>query len=158
MNLAPDQIVVLKKMLRSGFSVVECGRAVGLTGPSIQVRKSVMAALAEAQKKPKTKKRKRTGFNFEKNGSAGDQGEADQMFDVDGVDGSPALDDLNIPVEQRKTCLELTDKTCRWPVGSPGVEDFFFCGALTKEGSVYCDHHHGRAYSQTERQRPKRAA
>ena len=33
-------------------------------------------------------------------------------------------------IVQRKTLLELTNNTCRWPHGQPGTERFFFCGAL----------------------------
>ena len=33
-----------------------------------------------------------------------------------------------IPIEQRKTLLQLTEQTCRWPIGDPGSADFFFCG------------------------------
>jgi GcrA cell cycle regulator len=37
--------------------------------------------------------------------------------------------------------MQLTDETCRWPVGTPGKEGFGFCGAQTALGSVYCSHH-----------------
>lgn len=42
--------------------------------------------------------------------------------------------------------VDLTDGTCRWPVGDPLREGFGFCGKEVREGSVYCDHHHSRAY------------
>ena len=35
---------------------------------------------------------------------------------------------IEIPVEQRKTLLQLSEKTCHWPVGDPGSTDFYFCG------------------------------
>src|SRR5262249_34273968 len=38
-------------------------------------------------------------------------------YDYD-VEPEPEL--IEIPVEQRKTLLQLTEKTCRWPVGDPG--------------------------------------
>ena len=53
-------------------------------------------------------------------------------------DPVPTVDDLAIPMEQRRTLLELTDKTCRFPIGSPGVPGFFFCGAEPIEGYPYC--------------------
>lgn len=43
--------------------------------------------------------------------------------------------------------LELTDKTCKWPIGHPDDAEFHFCGNLTKEGSPYCDHHSRIAYT-----------
>lgn len=42
--------------------------------------------------------------------------------------------------------LDLTADTCRWPVGDPLKDGFGFCGQGTRDGSVYCEHHHRRAY------------
>jgi GcrA cell cycle regulator len=43
--------------------------------------------------------------------------------------------------------VELTDKTCRWPLGDPADwENFRFCGAEPQQGSVYCGEHHARAF------------
>lgn len=56
------------------------------------------------------------------------------------------VDDAAIPFGQRRTLLELTNHTCRWPVGDGA--DVFFCGApadLTK-GQPYCPAHTMRAY------------
>lgn len=50
---------------------------------------------------------------------------------------------------QRKTLLELTNNTCRWPHGRPGTEKFFFCGAPEadlEKGIPYCARHMRRAY------------
>jgi hypothetical protein len=41
--------------------------------------------------------------------------------------------------------LELTDDTCRWPVGDPCAADFFFCGAPPLPGKPYCAAHCARA-------------
>lgn len=58
------------------------------------------------------------------------------------VDNAP---DEETPPVQRKSILELTDQTCRWPIGEPGHSNFFFCGAETA-GFAYCPKHHARAY------------
>ena len=42
------------------------------------------------------------------------------------VEPEPEL--IEIPLEQRKTLLQLNEKTCHWPVGDPGSTEFFFCG------------------------------
>lgn len=59
----------------------------------------------------------------------------------------PSVDDMNIPLEQRKTFMELTAQTCRWPVGDPQKPDFFFCGAPPTSESSYCRHHHRVGHS-----------
>lgn len=42
--------------------------------------------------------------------------------------------------------LQLSDKTCRWPVGEPGTDSFHFCGCAPKSGLPYCDRHAQVAY------------
>lgn len=52
-----------------------------------------------------------------------------------------------VPVEQRKTLTELTERTCKWPIGDPQSPDFHFCGA-PKPFDVnrpYCEVHSRRA-------------
>jgi GcrA cell cycle regulator len=61
------------------------------------------------------------------------------------------------PVKARgKTLLELTNDSCRWPIGRPGTPGFHFCGeagADLENGRPYCEHHTKRAYL-----RPKKGA
>jgi len=62
-----------------------------------------------------------------------------------------------IPIGQRRTLLELTESTCRWPIGDPGSADFFFCGGNTVTGLPYCAYHSRVAYQPiTDRRRDKR--
>ncbi|WP_137388229.1 GcrA family cell cycle regulator [Rhodoligotrophos defluvii] len=42
--------------------------------------------------------------------------------------------------------LQLSDKTCRWPIGEPGTDTFHFCGCAPKAGLPYCDKHARIAY------------
>ena len=62
------------------------------------------------------------------------------------------VDDLEIPAEQRRTLLQLTPDTCRWPIGEPSTPDFYFCGAKPGDG-VYCPHHARIAYNGIPAQR-----
>lgn len=52
----------------------------------------------------------------------------------------PAVDHF-VPPEQRVSMMELNDATCRWPVGDPQAEDFYFCGGQPRAGAPYCAHH-----------------
>ncbi len=45
------------------------------------------------------------------------------------------------------TLLELTEWTCRWPIGDPTSPDFVFCGALPVPGHSYCAGHCRLAYA-----------
>lgn len=66
-----------------------------------------------------------------------------------------AIADRDIPKEQRKTILQLESWHCRYPVGEPSSEDFFFCGATQIEGSSYCAHHNAICYMPAHRRTPQ---
>ena len=55
--------------------------------------------------------------------------------------------DAAIPVQQRRTLMQLTDKTCRYPVGEPGSAEFFFCGGDTQDNPPYCSFHSNICFS-----------
>jgi GcrA cell cycle regulator len=42
--------------------------------------------------------------------------------------------------------LELSEQRCRWPISTPGAEDFCFCGNTPAEGVPYCAGHSRLAY------------
>ena len=49
--------------------------------------------------------------------------------------------DKNFEQENPKQLEELTDETCRWPIGHPYEEKFYFCGRKTMEKFPYCKLH-----------------
>jgi|TARA_B110000438_G_scaffold36703_1_gene36460 GcrA cell cycle regulator len=49
--------------------------------------------------------------------------------------------DKNFEQENPKKLEELTDETCRWPIGHPYEEKFYFCGRKPLEKFPYCQLH-----------------
>ena len=49
--------------------------------------------------------------------------------------------DKNFEPENPKKLTELTDDTCRWPIGHPYEKDFYFCGRKPMEKFTYCKLH-----------------
>ena len=49
--------------------------------------------------------------------------------------------DKNFEQENPKKLEELTDLTCRWPIGHPYEENFYFCGRKSMEKFPYCKLH-----------------
>ncbi len=100
-------------------------------------REQITAAQpASAPKEKKTKRTRRSVFNFAK------------PIPAPIVDDSPAI----MPTEFPNKCslFELTDDKgkdlglCRWPVGDPRTSEFFFCGqpeADLLNGRPYCPAH-----------------
>ena len=66
---------------------------------------------------------------------------------------APQTAELEIPVEQRLSLLQLNENTCKWPIGDPLNADFHFCGQHSLEGKPYCEFHSRRAYHQVDRKR-----
>lgn len=62
---------------------------------------------------------------------------------------------IAIPVSRRVQLLELTFRSCRWPLGDPRDDDFTFCGADRVKPhdayNAYCAAHAAVAYYRTSR-------
>jgi GcrA cell cycle regulator len=58
----------------------------------------------------------------------------------------PAAD--SEPIHNGHCCslFELSDDRCRWPISTPGADDFCFCGNPPVEGLPYCAGHSRLAY------------
>ena len=70
-----------------------------------------------------------------------------------------ALDSVVVPIAKRLTIEKLTERTCKWPNGNPGEEEFHFCGHESLEGIPYCQYHARVAYQAPDaRRRVKRVA
>ena len=52
--------------------------------------------------------------------------------------------------------MELTSRTCKWPVGDPATEDFWFCGLPVQSGKPYCEAHVGVAFQPMSSRRDRR--
>lgn len=62
-----------------------------------------------------------------------------------------------VPMGPRVSITQLTDATCRWPIGDPGAEDFCYCGSQTKQELPYCHYHARVAYQPLAERRRQRA-
>ena len=52
--------------------------------------------------------------------------------------------------------MELTERTCKWPIGDPATEDFWFCGLSVQPGKPYCQAHVGVAFQPMSSRRDRR--
>lgn len=57
---------------------------------------------------------------------------------------------------KRLTLMELTERTCKWPVGDPATEDFWFCGLPVQSGKPYCEAHVGVAFQPMSSRRDRK--
>lgn len=54
--------------------------------------------------------------------------------------------------------MQLTERTCKWPIGDPATEEFWFCGHDTQPGKPYCETHVGVAFQPMSSRRDRRAS
>ncbi|WP_375174913.1 GcrA family cell cycle regulator [Pseudooceanicola sp.] len=57
---------------------------------------------------------------------------------------------------KKLTLMELTERTCKWPVGDPATEKFWFCGLPVQAGKPYCEAHVGVAFQPMSSRRDRR--
>jgi GcrA cell cycle regulator len=57
---------------------------------------------------------------------------------------------------RRLTLMELTERTCKWPIGDPATDDFWFCGLPSLPGKPYCEAHVGVAFQPMSARRDRR--
>jgi GcrA cell cycle regulator len=58
-----------------------------------------------------------------------------------------------VPIARKLSIFQLTEKTCKWPIGDPSHEEFHFCGHDSLENLPYCEYHAGVAYQVPEPRR-----
>ncbi|WP_371154873.1 GcrA family cell cycle regulator [Jannaschia sp. 2305UL9-9] len=52
--------------------------------------------------------------------------------------------------------MELTERTCKWPIGDPATAKFWFCGLPVKPGKPYCEAHVSVAFQPMSSRRDRR--
>ncbi|WP_297767594.1 GcrA family cell cycle regulator, partial [uncultured Roseovarius sp.] len=57
---------------------------------------------------------------------------------------------------KKLTLMELTERTCKWPVGDPATPNFWFCGLPVQSGKPYCDAHVGVAFQPMSSRRDRK--
>ncbi len=57
---------------------------------------------------------------------------------------------------RKLTLMELTERTCKWPIGDPATSDFWFCGLPALPGKPYCEAHVGVAFQPMSARRDRR--
>ena len=57
---------------------------------------------------------------------------------------------------RKLSLMELTERTCKWPIGDPATKEFWFCGLPSQPGKPYCEAHVGVAFQPMSSRRDRR--
>ncbi|WP_370931684.1 GcrA family cell cycle regulator [Bartonella sp. DGB1] len=160
MSWTPERVKLLERLWKEGFTASQIAAQLG-GGVS---RNAVIGKVYRLKLSNRVKAND-TEENIEQSLEAEENLSPEQT--VDSVESScdemnlaeenaefPPLDEnLNIDVNKeyapqmkRLNLLQLTETTCKWPVGDPRDEGFFFCGADKTDTIPYCEHHAALAF------------
>ena len=162
MSWTDERVELLKKLWSDGLSASQIAAELGgITRNAVigKVHRLGLSGRAKSSSSSSPRPRKaRSSSHMLRIGRASIRGNTAlaHAYDLD-LEPEPELVDNVIPLGQRRTILELTEETCRWPIGDPGGADFFFCGGQTVTGLPYCGYHSRVAYQPAaDRRRDRR--
>jgi GcrA cell cycle regulator len=144
-----ERLELLKSRFEAGFSCREIAVDIGVSRNAVIGKLSRLSLTREknpaerprARKDPKKRRRLRTTPRQQY-----------ELLVALYADPQP-MDEQPIQNGHRCSLLELSEARCRWPISTPGAEDFCFCGNTPVEGLPYCAGHTRLAYRPGSRQR-----
>jgi GcrA cell cycle regulator len=161
MGWTDERVELLKKLWADGLSASQIAAELGGITRNAVIGKVHRLGLSGRAKSPSSatprprKARTHTHMMRARPAMRGNTALA-HAYDYD-VEPEPELIDNVIPLGQRRTLLELTEDTCRWPIGDPGSTEFFFCGGQAATNLPYCGYHSRVAYQPAnDRRRDRR--
>ena len=137
MSWTPEKEEKLKELWKKGYSGSQIANMLGDT-----TRNAVIGKAHRLKLEARTiSKKHRSKINTEKNNSENKTQKLGRKARFKAL-----LLDKNFEPENPKKIEELTDKTCRWPIGHPYEEKFYFCGRTAIDKFPYCKLHLIYAY------------
>ncbi|GAB4516775.1 MAG: GcrA family cell cycle regulator [Roseibium sp.] len=159
MSWTNERVELLKKLWGEGLSASQiAGELGGVTRNAVigKVHRLGLSGRAKAttsSAKPRRARPAATGSTAPKKPiqmpqSIGATALKADMAPEPAVEAKPAVEPIAdlVPISQRATILTLTERTCKWPIGDPATDDFYFCGRQSDAGVPYCAHHCKIAY------------
>ncbi|MBR0557224.1 GcrA cell cycle regulator [Ciceribacter sp. L1K23] len=171
MNWTDERVERLKKLWAEGLSASQIAAQLGgvsrnavigkvhrLNLPG-RVKAGGTSSVARATKRPAAPQRSQT-FNPRPVAARPAARPANALVSKDGAEFegveetrfSPA-NDVIVPISKKLILTELTERTCKWPIGDPTKDDFHFCGCEALDASPYCSYHGKLAYQPVSERR-----
>jgi len=142
-----ERVALLKSHFETGLSCRQIAAAIGVS------RNAVIGKLTRLNlsrdKKVKAPPRKAAAVAARGRGGQPIPRLRAQLLKVLQTEPEPTSADE--PIHNGHCCslFELSKERCRWPISTPGAEDFCFCGNPPVEGLPYCAGHSRLAYRVT---------
>ena len=132
-----ESTATLKKLAAEGRPTAVIAAAVGMSYYQVRTKsQSLKIRIQPQERRGKLKKIEPTRRVLPKS----------QKYRADFKTPGSEFDRKIINDPNKKTLLlDLTARTCRWPLGEPGSSDFQYCGGPAEIKKPYCPHHTMRA-------------
>jgi GcrA cell cycle regulator len=155
-----ERVELLKKLWAEGLSASQiAGRLGGVTRNAVigKVHRLGLSGRATTSRMKSLRPRARVAKRmakapFRSVGNPAVRG----LFQFDTDPFVPLVEELVIPINERKYIQTLNEQSCRWPIGDPQLADFHFCGKAKVNGLPYCEFHARRAFQPPQPKRRER--
>lgn len=138
-----ERLELLKSGFTAGLSCREIAATIGVS------RNAVIGKISRLNLKRDKDRMVRTGRPERSTAEARPRG-APRLRQIllKAYPAEPEAARVDEPIHNGHTCslFELGKDTCRWPISTPGADDFCFCGNPPIEGLPYCAGHSRLAY------------
>jgi GcrA cell cycle regulator len=148
-----ERLELLKRHFAAGLTCREIAGDIGVSRNAVIGKLSRLNLAREDNRKPPRPPRKDSPKRYRRGSVPRLQYRLLQAVYAEPQPEGPAE-----PIATAHCCslLELSEARCRWPISTPGAEDFCFCGNTPVEGLPYCPGHTRLAYRPGSRQRVAR--
>lgn len=162
MTWTDERIDLLKKLWADGRSASQIAKQLGVTRNAV-IGKVNRLDLPMRKTTVSTPRRRQSYVRLnQQHGASPDQLRAQRIKDRQRA-ALKAIEPDPVPAEAQKplrlSLINLTDKTCKWPIGDPQAPEFHFCGNTAPLEDPYCPFHQKMAYQpNSSRDAMRRAA
>ena len=132
MSWTPERVEKLKELWKKNYSASQIASMLGDTTRNAVIGKAHRLKLAARATSNKSQAQKRQVTNS----NVKDEKNISRKSRFKSI-----LLDKNFEPENPKTLEQLENNNCRWPIGHPDEENFYFCGRKPIEGFAYCKLH-----------------
>jgi GcrA cell cycle regulator len=162
MSWTDERVELLKKYWGEGLSASQiAGRLGGVTRNAVigKVHRLGLSGRATTTRLKSSRPRTRTSTakRIAKSRFAKPGNPALQSLYQDAEPYASPVEDIEIPLAERKSLQDLAENDCRWPIGDPQTSEFHFCNRHKVPGLPYCEHHSRRAFQPPQARRRTRS-
>jgi GcrA cell cycle regulator len=160
-----ERVELLKKLWAEGLSASQiAGRLGGVTRNAVigKVHRLGLSGRATTSRMKSMRPRPRANavsqvkrIGKARFGSVGNSN-VRALYHPDAEPYTAPVEELVIPLAERRSIQTLTECSCRWPIGDPQLADFHFCGKDKVMGLPYCEFHARRAFQPPQPRRRER--